>query len=143
MPAIKTREWLLDALSRHKMTQKELAEKSGLSLPAISKICIGERLGSPESWNKILTVFNTSNVSVESSNMIEELKEEIEEYGPTYGCMVFYEINEIGSIIFKDYALPEDMKNSDFNKGGLGKLNSLRITLKEALELFENQDRIF
>jgi transcriptional regulator with XRE-family HTH domain len=35
------------------LTQKELAEKTGLSQPAISRLLVGSRKGDPETWQRI------------------------------------------------------------------------------------------
>lgn len=142
MSTIKTGEWLKQALKNENMTQRDLANKCGLSIPAIAKIISGERLGSPGTWDKINSVLNTgAGLSYESSEFINEIKEEISLYGCNKECIVFYK-EEYGNLIFFEYALDEDMSNHDFNKKDLNKYNSLRTKLKDALELFEHQNRI-
>ena len=145
MPTIKTGEWLKNELSDNGITQKELAKAAGLSIPAIAKIISGERMGQPETWRKIQIALEnlrgvTQTVSYSSDKFIDELKEEIELYGENQICNVFYTVND-GNIIFKDYLLPEDMPEHYGND--LKKMNSLRITLKEALDLFTEQDDMF
>ena len=123
------------------MTQKELAYKAGVSLPAIAKIISGQRLGSVETWKKIMDVLPSFGISKSSGNFIDELQEEIFEYGESQEIVAFYSVMN-GCIIFEDYAFDEDLANPNFNKDGLAQLNSIRITLKEALELFKCQNEI-
>lgn len=123
------------------MTQKDLAENCGLSTPAIAKIISGERIGKPETWDKIYSVFDKEiNVSYASKDFINELKEEIELYSGSKSCLLFYK-EDYGNLIFVDYALDEDMKDDNFTKEDLNKYNSLRTNLSDALELFKYQDK--
>lgn len=140
MPTIKTGEWLKATLKRKGMTQKQLAQEAGVSLPAVAKIISGERYGSPETWDKLLNVLDEGIcLSVASSDFICELAKEIKKYGANYICNVFYK-EDCGNIIFKDYLLPEDMEENC--KNDLKEMNMIQITLKEALELFKLQDSI-
>ena len=50
---MRTADWLKRMRTELHMTQKELANKAGISVPAIAKIESGERFGSPETWEKI------------------------------------------------------------------------------------------
>ena len=82
MATIKSGKWLKETLAQKNMTQKELAAKTGLSVPAIAKIISGERYGSPKTWEKITMVLGDKlKLSVDSDDFIDELKEEIELYG--------------------------------------------------------------
>ncbi|MGL4362201.1 MAG: helix-turn-helix domain-containing protein [Cellulosilyticaceae bacterium] len=140
MAAIKSKEWLKATLANKNMTQKELAQKTGLSLPAISKIMIGERFGSVETWEKIIAVLGDDfSISVESSDFVTEIYQEILEYGDSYECFVFYEMHH-GNIVFKDYLLPEDVESQ--YKDDLLAMSKLKITLGEAYALFRAQDSI-
>lgn len=141
MPTIKSNDWLKDQLKKNNMTQVELANRIDLSVNAISKIVRGERLGSPETWDKIYEVLgNGPNTSVSSQDMIRELKEEISIYGQYQEVTVYYYVKN-GNIIFCDYLMDEDMQKHGSDKD-LKKLNNIRITLLEALELFENQNKL-
>lgn len=140
MPTIKTGEWLKATLDTKGMTQKQLANETGLSVPAISKIILGERYGLPKTWEKIMGVLGQESIlSVSSTNFINELKKDIELYGSDFAVNAFYTV-ENGNIVFRDYLLLEDMNENYGND--LKKMNMLQITLKEALELFEAQDKI-
>lgn len=141
MPTIKTGEWLKATLKQNNMTQKELANLAGLSIPAIAKIISGERKGSTETWNKIYDVISVPKVSIESQNFIDELREEIEIYGTSERCTVWYKVED-GNIVFIEYALDEDLKKSASDYKDLKRYNTLVITLKEALDLFKFQNRI-
>lgn len=145
MPTLKTGEWLKKELAENKITQKELAQTAGLSIPAIAKIISGERMGSPETWRKIQLALERlrgvlQTTSYSSENFIHELQEEIEEYGQDQICNVYYIVHN-GNIIFKDYLLPEDIPGQYGDD--LKAMNMLRITLKEALDLFTEQDDMF
>lgn len=141
MSTIKSPEWLREKREKKGYTQKELAQAAGLSIPAIAKIEAGERFGSFETWDKILFVLNDDPVlSIESLDFINELKDEIAIYGDSFQCNLFYE-SKNGNIIFKDYLLDEDMQENFKNE--LTTMSVLRVTLKEALELFEKQNDLF
>lgn len=141
MSIIKTGKWLKKELLNLGMTQKELANKAGLSVPTISKILSEERYGSEETWSRINNVIgNIPSISSANSGFIDELKEEISKYNEQTKCFVFYE-NVGGNILFKEFSLIEEYDCQDFPKSDLKKLSKLEITLKEALELFEYQDQ--
>lgn len=140
---MKTKEWLREKLNEKKITQKELAESIGISLNAISKILRGERFGSPETWKKIETFFgeDTEKVSYESTDLIEELKEDIEEFGENHECILVYRVYN-HNIIFTNYDFiveekPFDPK-TELEKGE----KFITSTLGEALQLFEDQNRL-
>lgn len=140
MPAIKTGGWLKAELTRRGMSQKELANKAGLSIPTIAKIISGERFGAPETWERITNALGgVLNVSVASEEFIEELTEDVFFFGGNSECNVFYVVDK-GSVIFKDYLMPEDM--ADYYKDDLKEMNFLKVTLSEALELFKAQNKM-
>ena len=58
MSTIKTKEWLISRRKKLGLTQKDVANRAKLSLPAIEKIERGERLGSAETWDKIKNVLD-------------------------------------------------------------------------------------
>lgn len=49
---------------KHDLTQKELAEKLGISVPAYNLIEQGKRNGNKELWKKIQSIFNLDNAEV-------------------------------------------------------------------------------
>jgi transcriptional regulator with XRE-family HTH domain len=58
---IKNRDWLKTMRFKKRLTQKELAEKTGLSVFTIQNIEQGQRKGSPATWKKILDFFEKEN----------------------------------------------------------------------------------
>lgn len=140
MPTIYSGEWLRQKRKEAGLTVEELAKACGLSPVSIYKIENGERIGYASTWKKITDFFKPVKISVDCDDLISELKEEIEEYGEDEECIVFYSVQE-GAIIFYDYLMPEDMAESYFDED-LQDKSSIRISLKEALELFDAQNQI-
>lgn len=141
---MRTKEWLIKTRKANTLTQRKLAELAGIATPTIAKIESGERFGSAETWAKIEAVLVTNEVKVSyaSDEEIEDLKLDLEEYGPTKMCTVYYEIKE-DHIFFTDYMIKEDLESLDLDE--LVKYhnkNSITVTLLEALDLFEAQNRI-
>lgn len=139
---MKTKEWLRKKLTEKNLTQKDLAEAIGISLNAISKIIRGERFGSPETWEKIEEFFGVDErISYESSDLIDELKQDVEEFGSNHKCILVYKT--VGSnIVFTNYDFITKEKPFDPKtelESGEKYINS---TLGEALQLFEDQNRI-
>lgn len=128
MPIIKTKDWLREALKQNNMTQKELAEKSGLSLPSISKILAGERHGSVETWKKISRVLPDTDTA--RGSILDRLEQDIFAYGASRDVIVYYTDNN-GQIVFDDYSFDRDNDKSS--------RCSLHTSLKDALMLFTCQ----
>jgi len=137
---MKTKEWLREQLKIKNITQKELADGTGISVNAISKIIRGERLGSPESWEKILNFleYDGSIYSFDSEELIEEIKQDIEEFGEDEQCYLFYQIID-NNIIFDNYDFIVD--EMPLTKEEL-KENYIITSLKNALEFLERQNEI-
>lgn len=140
---MKTKEWLRCQLSENNITQKQLAEATGLSVNAISKIVRGERLGSPDSWEKIKKYFlgYNENFSYASDEIIDELERDIEEFGEDEKCILVYKV--INDNIFftnYDFIVEEDPFNpkKELEKGE----KYIETTLKYALEVFDDQNEI-
>lgn len=144
---MRTSTWLKNKRNELNMTQKELANKAGISVPAIAKIESGERFGSPETWEKIEKVIKNEGIfepsySYDSEDIIEELKEELEIYGPDKQCNVYYKVID-EHIFFTEYALLEDLETYDLEDiKKLSKQKNICVTLIEALDLFEAQNKI-
>lgn len=139
---MKTKEWLKKQRKLSGITQKELAEKIGTSPFTIEQIEQGRRLGSADTWDKIENYFeNGVSVSYESEELIEEIKQDIEEFGENYPCILIYKIID-DSIFFTnyDFIIEED----EFNEKTELEENEkyLTTTLKYALEVFQNQNKI-
>lgn len=134
---MRSKEWLKNILNEKKMTQKELAEKTGLSLNAISKIVRGERYGSDDTWVKIINALSDEhqNISYECEDIIHDLNEDIEFYGKNHECTLIFKTIH-GYLVFTDYIVI----NNEF------KLNEdenyIKIKLADALKIFKSQNKI-
>lgn len=89
-----------------------------------------------------MSLFKTNqNISYESSELIEELKQDILEFGEDHPCILVYKKYK-GKKIYTnyDFIVPEKPFNpkEELQKGE----KYVKSTLKEALELFEKQNRV-
>ena len=139
MPAIKTSEWLKNKMDENSHSSFDLSNLTGLKTSEIESILDGD-LGTVQEWKKIFSVYkNLPKISVDSENLIQEILEEIEIYGPDQKVFAYYKINT-DCIIFVEYLLPEDYdpeRDSD-----LKKLNKITLDLKTLLEYLQEQDKI-
>lgn len=142
---IRTKEWLVNQRIKYSLTQAQLALKSGVNKYTIENIEQGKRLGSLETWEKLEKFFNSDEVEVNYSydcnDLIEEIKADIKECGEDKECYLFYKI-EHDRIIFTNYDFIVEEKpltEDDFKEGE----KVIVTTLKYALEVFENQNKIF
>jgi len=72
---IKDKKWLKNKRIEKGLTQKELAEKTGLSVFTIQNIEQGSRKGSELTWEKIYNFFERGEnpkISYDSEELIEE-----------------------------------------------------------------------
>lgn len=141
MATIKTKEWLRIALDKKNMTQKQLAESTGVSVNAISKIIRGERLGSAETWEKIENVLNFGepNLSHASGENIEDLRWFIRENSGDELIRMYYH-EQGGHIIFIDYITDEELEK--FGDSDLVGYEYVKMSARDGLKLFEKQNRI-
>lgn len=144
---MKTKEWLKDQRVKYSLTQQQLANEIGISRFAIENIEQGKRLGSIDTWEKIENYFNNAennliNVSYDSSDLIEELKEDIKEFGENHECILIYKVIS-DNIIFTNYDFIVDEEPFNPNKELLEDEHYLKTTFKYALEVFENQNKNF
>lgn len=135
-------KWLKTMRLKKGLTQKELAEKTGLSIFTIANIEQGQRKGSELTWEKLLNFFeNDSNVSYDSDDLIEEIKADIEEFGEDEECYIFYKETKYG-LFFTNYDF--DVEEDPIKKDELlPDEHLLKTTLGDALKLFERQNKIF
>lgn len=143
---MRTKEWLKEKRIKYCYTQRQLAREIGVSPYTIEQIEQGKRLGSVETWEKIEKFFKNEDeinvkVSYESSDLIKELKEDIEEFGEDYPCILVYKV--IGDhIVFTnyDFITKENPFNSDEELEEDEQY--IETTFKYALEVFENQNKV-
>lgn len=140
---MKTANWLKNMRLKKGLTQKELAEKTGLTVFTIQNIEQGSRKGSPATWEKIYNFFErgeSPKISYDSEELIEELKEDILEFGENCECHIFYKEVD-GRLVFTNYDFdveedqiqPEELLPDE---------HLLKTTLGDALKLFEKQNEI-
>lgn len=68
---MRTREWLKEKRNENNLTQRELADKIGLSPFTIEQIEQGKRLGSAKTWEKIENFFSEeTEIKKDSREMI-------------------------------------------------------------------------
>ena len=139
---MKTKEWLKKNRKRVNLTQEELAEKLSLSTDAIRNIEQGKRLGSLETWKKIENFFEENyKISIDSEELIDELKEDIKEFGENEPCILIYKTFK-NNIIFTNYDFVVEEKPFNPKKELLKGEKYIKTTLKYALEVFEEQNEI-
>lgn len=127
------------------LTQKEFAEQSDVNLNTIMNIEQFKRKGSDETWEKIIRMMdqqkkdNKFKFSIDSEDIIEEIKNDIEKYGENHICYIFFTTTD-GQTEFVDYNLKFETKiiESYFKDN----VYYFEVKLKYALQLFEIQDRV-
>lgn len=140
---MKTAEWLKNQRIKHSLTQSQLAQKIGVSKFTIENLEQGRRMGSIETWKKIENYFDNGEkiqLSYDSSELIEELKADIEEFGEDKPCILVYKIID-EHIFFTNYDFVCDEMPFDPEKELLENEYFIKTTLKYALEVFEAQNK--
>lgn len=142
---MKTKEWLKNRRIKHSLTESQLAKKIGVNIEDISNIEDGYTLGSVETWEKIeeyLIDDGDKYYTYECNELIEELKNDILEFGEDHDCILVYKIID-DTIIFVnyDFICEEDPFNpeKELNEGE----HYFISTFGYALEVFERQNRLF
>ena len=143
---MRTKEWLKQKRSQLGITQKELAEKIGLTSSAIELIEQGRRLGSVDTWERIENFFSNyfgpgPRLSYNSDDLIEELKKDIEEFGENYECILVYKVID-DHIFFTNYDFITKEKPFNSNEELEKDESYIKTTFKYALEVFEKQNEI-
>lgn len=141
---MRSKEWLKEMRLKLGLSQKEVAEKCDLSIPAIAKIESGERYGSEDTWNKIESVLLADEpiVSYDSDELIENLKDDIVEFGANSKCyLIFKKYRK--QLVFTYYILKNNKEMPfDKDKDIEQDENYIEINLEDALKLFETQNNI-
>lgn len=144
---MRTKEWLIKNRTKYVLTQRQLAAKIGVSAYTIENIEQGKRLGSVETWNKIENFFKNSelekeNTSYDSTDLIEELTSDIEEFGDDHTCILIYKIVN-DCIVFTNYDFIVEEDKFDAKKELDENEKYIVTTLKYALDVFKNQNKLF
>lgn len=157
---MRTREWLKQKRLESGLSQWSLAEKVGLSPFAIIQIEQGRRKGSNDTWTAIENYFATPHkldkkikkeiakiddkeimISYNSDELIDELLEDIQEFGPHHKCVLFYK--EIDShLVFTNYDFLVEELPFDPKKELEKDEKYLETTLGYALDVFTAQNKI-
>lgn len=144
---MRTKEWLIKNRTKYVLTQRQLAAKIGVSAYTIENIEQGKRLGSVETWNKIENFFKNSelekeNTSYDSTDLIEELTSDIEEFGDNHACILIYKVVN-DCIVFTNYDFIVEEDKFDAKKELDENEKYIVTTLKYALDVFKNQNKLF
>ncbi len=70
------REAASAVVDKRGLTQKALAERVGMSQPAVGRILNGERKGDPDSWARILNELGLELIAVPKGTDIRKLESE-------------------------------------------------------------------
>ena len=143
---MRTKEWLKDERKKRGISQQELADLCGINKFTIENIEQGRRMGSAETWEKIESFLINDNepiISYESDELIEDIKEDIEEFGEDEVCYLMYKVID-NHIIFTYYVLANDEEMPFDSKKDVEKDEKyMKTCLQYALEVFEAQNRLF
>lgn len=141
---MRTAEWLKNQRVKHSLTQSQLANKIGISKFAIENIEQGRRMGSAETWEKIENYFEngeTVKLSYDSSEIIEELKEDILEFGEDNPCILVYKVID-NHIFFTNYDFITEKDPFDPAKELEKDERYIETTFIYALEVLESQNKL-
>ncbi len=131
-------EWLRQILNQNGFSLTDLARQTGLSEETIATAAKDETEDS-EVWNIILdTVNDYPAIRTPAASILEDLQNDISQYGEDAGCLVYYGVNQ-NLLGFCEYMCLDDQKMHGANVD-TEFLSILQLTLKEALELFTKQN---
>lgn len=132
--------WLREIREQNNLTQKELAKLTGLNIYTIQNIEQGKRVGNLDTITALMKFFNIGNISWDSEELIEELKEDIEEFGADEELIAFFE--KKGEYIFlTNYDFEEE--ESPCTKEELKDyVYIVKARAKEILAILEYQNKI-
>lgn len=142
---MRTKEWLKNERKKKGISQQELSNLCGVNKFTIENIEQGRRMGSAETWEKIENFFgnNEPKISYESDELIEDIKEDIKEFGEDDVCYLIYKVVD-EHIIFTYYVLENDEEMPFDPKKDLEKDEKyMKTCLNYALEVFEAQNKLF
>lgn len=157
---IRTGEWLRKTREEAHLTRPQLSEMTGISIEMIRSIEVGRRPGSADVWEVLNAVLDKGPALIfDCDDLIQEVLADIDDYGPDYPCVLFYQ-KQGDLFIFHNYALEEDLNPDDsvledeflrleYSKKELKEAFDLQpgeiqieSTLQKAYEIFEYQNRI-
>lgn len=140
---MKTKEWLIAKRKEKNLSQNELSKKANINKNTIENIEQGKRIGSIETWKKLENFFEDKSIKIsyESTNLIEEIENDIKEFGEEEPCILIYK-TVYNNIIFTNYDFITDEKKFEPKKELEKDEHYIKSTLKYALEVFKEQNKI-
>ena len=131
--------WLKKLRSEKNMTQKELAKETGVNIFTIQNIEQGNRKGSEETLKILKDYFENGTASYDSEDLIEELEEDIEEFGEEEIMYAMFE-NVDGYLTLTNYDfITEEESLSDVEKSEYYLIIELKA--KDILNLLKLQNK--
>ena len=111
---IKTKEWLIESRQKAGLTQQQLADRSGISVAAIRNIEQGNRDGSYETWNTLITTLENKIYTL--VEVIEELKGYKIQYQTPCGIVSGLEYDDFSGFesVFSYITISKREKNLEF-----------------------------
>lgn len=143
---MKTKEWLRKMRDKLGLSRKEFAKEVGVSPDIIKSVEEGRRTGNDETWGRIIYYLKTQKInevvkfSFDCEDIINEIKEDIEEFGEEEICYLFYKIED-DMLLFTNYDFIVEEKpilKEELEPGE----HIIETKLKYILEVFENQNDI-
>lgn len=132
--------WLKKLRSEKNMTQKELAKETGVNIFTIQNIEQGNRKGSEETLKILKDYFENGTASYDSEDLIEELEEDIVEFGEEEIMYAMFE-NVDGYLALTNYDfITEEEPLSDVEKSEYYLIVELKA--KDILNLLKLQNKI-
>lgn len=140
---MRTKDWLINIRKKNTLTQEQLAKKIGLSPFTIMQIEQGKRMGSADTWDKIESFFENDEpiYQYESTDLINEIKEDIEEFGEDHPCVLIYKVVN-NYILFTNYDFIVEEEPFNPEKELEDGENYIETSLQYALEVFEAQNKL-
>ena len=133
--------------NKFNISQKKLSEETGINKFTIENIEQEKRKGSEKTWKIIEDYFKNKDnqiisFSVDSEDLIKELKEDIEEFGEEHQCILIYKIID-NNFVFTNYDFIVDEMPFEPEKELEKDEQYIETNLKNALMVFEQQNKMF
>lgn len=130
-------KWLLQKLSQNGFDLEDLSNQTGLSVEKLSYFTKNDEADKNE-WNLILSTFNEyPALRYPSVDILENLKEDIKQFGSEAPVKIYYGVNQ-AQLIFTEYECLGNGHRHGTNVP-VDYLSSFTIPLKDAYTLFKKQ----
>lgn len=131
-------KWLEQKLNQNGFGPEDLAKQTGLSQETIENM-IKTSQADEADWNIVLDTLNQyPAIMTPSAEILEDLKQDIEQWGDDVVCVVYYGVNQ-NLMAFTGY---QNLCDNRYHGANVNTefLSSLQTELKEAYELFKKQN---